>query len=48
MNKKNDFSRDELFEDLLMYYEAAGFDSDVLDDLSDEELLRLYEETFEE
>ena len=48
MNKKNDFSRDELFEELLMYYEAAGFDSDVLDDLSDEELLRLYEETFEE
>ena len=48
MNKENDFSRDELFEELLMYYEAAGFDSDVLDDLSDEELLRLYEETFEE
>ena len=48
MNKKNDFSRDELIEDLLMYYEAAGFDSDVLDDMRDEELLRLYEETFEE
>ena len=48
MNKKNGFVRDEILEELLMYYEAAGFGSDVLDDMSDEELLSIYEEMLEE
>ncbi len=48
MNKKNEFVRDELLEELSMYYEAAGFGSDMFDDMSDEELLSLYEEMLEE
>ena len=50
-NNKNSLSRNEILEELELFYEAAGFDCGIMNEyvnMSNEDLFRAYKEILEQ